>query len=123
MFRAARAAGLLVLDRKAAGPDVDVEPLRLLVLLIELIAEHDGNHGERADDQIKHVVARHRRDLRKESGAASLAAGAGASHSGYRASVLMVPMVATRRACRRNELRLRLAVLLALFPQRALIAL
>jgi hypothetical protein len=57
------ATGSLVLDRETAGPNVDVEPLRLLVFLIKLVAEHGDDDDERSDDEIEDVVARHVCDL------------------------------------------------------------
>src|SRR5579863_4351559 len=52
-------AGLFALDRQPAGADIDMEPLRLVAIPIELIA-HDGDGDrQRADDQIEHVAAVH----------------------------------------------------------------
>jgi hypothetical protein len=48
---------LFLLDRKAARAEVDVDALGLLLVLIELIAQHGDHHDEGADDEIEDVAA------------------------------------------------------------------
>jgi hypothetical protein len=48
---------LFLLDRKAARAEVDVDALGLLLVLIELIAQHGDHHDQRADDEIENVAA------------------------------------------------------------------
>lgn len=51
---------LLLIDLDAAGAEIDMDALRLLAVLVEIIAQHGGDHGERADQEIEHVaVGRH----------------------------------------------------------------
>jgi hypothetical protein len=52
---------LFPLDRQATRPDVDVDALWLLVILIELVAQHGDSDRKRAENEIKYVVAGHGR--------------------------------------------------------------
>jgi hypothetical protein len=47
---------LFLLDRKATRAEVDVDALGLLLVLIELIAEHGDHHDQRPDDEIENVA-------------------------------------------------------------------
>jgi hypothetical protein len=48
---------LFLLDRKATRAEVDVDALGLLLVLIELIAQHGDHHDEGADDEVEDVAA------------------------------------------------------------------
>ena len=52
---------LLALDRQSAGADIDMQTLGRMAVLIKLVAHDCDDDHERADDQIKHVVAGHGR--------------------------------------------------------------
>src|SRR4051812_45488109 len=52
-------APLFLLDRNAAGAEIDVYALGLLAVLVELIAQHRDHHDERADGEIKQIAACH----------------------------------------------------------------
>jgi len=52
---------LFTLDRQAARPKLDVHTFGLMVIAIDLIAQHRDSHRKRADDKIKHVGAGHGR--------------------------------------------------------------
>ena len=52
-------AALFFIDRQAVGAHVDMQALRLLAILIELITHHDDDDDECADDEVKNVPATH----------------------------------------------------------------
>ena len=49
-------AALLLLDGNAGFADIDLNTGGLLPLLVELIANHHGDDGERADDEIENIA-------------------------------------------------------------------
>ena len=52
-------SSLFILDRQAAGADIDVQALGLVTILIKLVANHGDHDHQRADNQIKQIVACH----------------------------------------------------------------
>ena len=49
---------LFLLDREAVGAEIDTH-LGLLAILIKLMAHHDDNDHERADDEVDDIAATH----------------------------------------------------------------
>jgi hypothetical protein len=49
-------AELLFIDGQAVRANVDMQALRLLAIVTELITHHDHNDDERADDEIENVA-------------------------------------------------------------------
>jgi hypothetical protein len=52
-------AELFFIDRETFWANVDVQALRPLAILIELITHHDHNDDESADDEVNSVAATH----------------------------------------------------------------
>ena len=51
-------AALLLFDGNAVFADIDLNSGGLLPLLVELIANHHGDDGENADDEVENVTIR-----------------------------------------------------------------
>jgi hypothetical protein len=58
---------LILLDGYPIGANENLHALWLPPVLIKLIAEHEGDHGEGSDAKKKHVAAIHDFDLENES--------------------------------------------------------
>jgi hypothetical protein len=52
-------AELFFIDRQAVGANINMQALRLLAILIELITHHRDDDDERADDEVHNVAATH----------------------------------------------------------------
>src|SRR5665213_1541756 len=49
-------SGSFVFDLQPVWPDIDLQPLRLLLVLVEIVAEHGDRHEQCADDQKQNIA-------------------------------------------------------------------